>query len=106
MVLGKSCDRAKDLTKERYEKLNEVGFVWEPFKKEWEDRFELLSRYMQENEGRMPPPTYVAPDGTKLGTWVTTQKTHRERFIAGKPGARINQQRIDKLSTLGFKWTT
>ena len=78
------------------EKLEGVAFVWGPNEAQWEESYEKLLRYIEENGNALVPRAYVM-DGMTLGIWVDTQ---RQRYKKGK----FSKPREDMLIENGFVW--
>ena len=64
----------------------------------WDDRFELLCRYHEENGDCLVPHLFVADDGTNLGTWVTSQRRLRKT-------GELDAGKFEQLEGLGFAWS-
>ena len=88
--------RKGELAPERIERLNEVGFSWDPISEIWELQFIKLSRVISSiglqtyRQGRASLP------GT-LNTWSATQR-HRRRT------GSISDSEISRLDQIGFLW--
>jgi predicted DNA-binding protein len=82
------------LSPERIERLNNLGFVWDPREKAWEDGLVKLQRF-HVREGHCKVPTAHLEDGFKLGGWVGVQRVTK---------ARLSPERIERLNALGFIW--
>ncbi|CAB9502142.1 helicase [Seminavis robusta] len=87
-----------NLSKERFQKLQELGFTWvvcnsfDPSGERWQSMFANLQKF-QEEHGHCRVPR---ADG-KLGRWVSTQRTV---YHQGK----LNKEKLQKLQELGFTW--
>jgi len=77
----------------RRQKLDELGFVWDPFETDWEEGFRYLTMY-KEREGDCRVPRTHMENGFSLGHWVNRQR-HKKRL------SEVQRQRLDKL---GFVW--
>jgi len=86
-----------ELNQDRVDKLNEIGFSWsvkaEAEESKWQKRFNELTAY-QAKHGDCKVPQKQG----ELGTWV-----HRQRLLRKK--GELNQDRVDKLNTIGFSWS-
>jgi hypothetical protein len=79
---------------ERKKRLDEVGFVWDPFGLDWEDGFIALAKF-KEREGQCRVPgTHIEGD-YKLGTWVSNQRADANK---------MPPDRKKRLDQLGFVW--
>jgi superfamily II DNA or RNA helicase len=79
----------------RRQRLDELGFVWDPHEADWEEGFKRLQAYVKEHKHCRVPGRYKSPDGYKLGQWVNNQ---RQRSSIGSP------ERNAQLAALGFDW--
>ena len=86
------------LTQERIDKLDEVGFVWNTNDNEWDEKFTLVVQYKDEHE-KFPPQSQGV-----LGTWVDHQRTQKKKFDKDPTTSTLTQERIDKLNKVGFAW--
>jgi hypothetical protein len=84
-----------ELSSERIQMLNDVGFVWDPHEFVWSKNFEELIEYKKKHGNTRVPHLY-APN-RPLGTWVMTQ---RSNYKAGF----LSSQQIQKLNQIGFSW--
>ena len=64
----------------------------------WEERFELLKAYKEEN-GHYRVPKSAEYRGFKLGRWVEMQRCD------GKSG-KLGKDRVSQLNGIGFTWVT
>lgn len=82
----------------REEKLNEIGFIWSPFDKAWNDFLEHLKDYIK-NNGSCENITRNTewPNGYKLGEKIKSIKSKKQIFIKDKP------DRKNLLIKLGLK---
>jgi len=82
-----------DLSEERRQRLDELGFVWDPFAADWEKGFHYLKTY-KEREGHCLVPHAHKENGFKLGSWVNVQRTNQN----------LSEERRQRLNKLGFVW--
>ena len=83
---------ADRMTPERKQRLDGIGFIWNPFTEAWEEGVSKLTQF-KEAEGHCRVPRSYKLDGFNLGSWVQKQ---RER-----PASTERKQRLDDL---GFVW--
>ena len=81
------------LSKERIEKLDSIGFIWNTKDAQWEEGYKLLCEYKNKNGDCNVPVV-----GKPLGRWVARQ---RRMFSEND----IKQERVDKLNKIGFIWS-
>ena len=80
---------------DKTQRLDELGFVWNPHQSSWEHGFSYLQNYKEQYGDCLVPLRLKTPDGYKLGKWVGTQRTQRGTLTA---------DRIQHLDGLGFVW--
>ncbi len=79
---------------ERKQRLNAIGFVWDPYGSGWEEGFAALEKFHAREGHSRVPALYV--EGTfPLGRWVNKQRTNRENMLA---------ERRQRLDAIGFAW--
>jgi superfamily II DNA or RNA helicase len=86
----------KNLSEERRQRLNELGFVWNTREADWEEGFSYLKAY-KEREGHCRVPVSYVQNSFRLGAWVDAQRQRQRK-------ARMSQERIQRLDELGFVW--
>ena len=73
------------LTKERFDRLEEIGFQWADatYKHKWTEMFKRLQAYQQENNGscNVPHKYHLDP---KLGNWVNNQRMLYKKGVRKK----------------------
>jgi Fe2+ transport system protein FeoA len=82
---------------ERKQRLEELGFVWDPREARWEENFGRLKRYSEDHGECFVPQAYAAEDGTKLGEWVNNQRRAHSKLT-------LDLERTRRLEELGFAW--
>mmetsp|Transcript_23533 Transcript_23533/g.34729 ORF Transcript_23533/g.34729 Transcript_23533/m.34729 type:complete len:213 (-) Transcript_23533:59-697(-) len=85
----------------RIKLLDAIGFVWDSHKVQWENKFKNLLKYKEET-GHCDVPSTDSKN-RQLSTWVIRQRVQYRLFQSCKP-ATINQDQIDALEQIGFKW--
>ncbi|CAB9515326.1 helicase [Seminavis robusta] len=89
----KSQYKIGNLSQERQDALNAIGFTWNVLTEKWESMYSLLKDF-QEKHGHCLVST---KQNTKLARWVQSQ---RDRLVEGK----VSEERVQKLRRLGFVW--
>ena len=79
---------------ERGQRLNAIGFVWDPYERAWEEGFAALKKF-QAREGNCLVPALHVEGTFKLGRWVNKQRTNRDE---------ISTERKKRLDAIGFVW--
>lgn len=96
--LGRWCLQQKiyynkgELSQNRIDKLNSIGFIFDSLEEEWNRRYEQYKRYVSENKTLYVPKQTVY-ENENLGSWILIQK---HRFKVGK----LSEERIKKLETI------
>ena len=86
-------NRAEELAPVRKQRLNDLGFDWDPRRSAWEAMFTELTRY-NEQFGDCNVPR-VWKQSPQLATWV--------RGLRKRPG-RLSADKKARLDELGFEW--
>jgi predicted helicase len=81
---------------ERRERLDALGFVWDPFAAQWEEGVCSLERYRQDKGDCLVPISYHDPaEDFRLGQWVGDQRTAQDT---------MPPERRERLDALNFVW--
>jgi superfamily II DNA or RNA helicase len=86
--------RQDQLSAERKQRLEDLGFVWDELTAKWENGFSALSAF-KEHHGHCRVPRGHKTNGYNLGNWVTTQRTQQDQ---------LSSERKQRLDELGFIW--
>jgi hypothetical protein len=87
--------RIKDaLSEERQQKLDQLGFSWDPFESSWEEGFRRLNAF-KTREGHSRVPKRYVEGNFKLGRWVEIQRRNK---------GKMSSERRQRLNDLGFVW--
>jgi hypothetical protein len=81
------------ISTDRRERLNELGFDWDPLETDWEEGFEYLKRY-KERIGNCHVPQRYKEHGYNLGMWVHAQRRNHD----------LSRERRQRLDALRFVW--
>jgi DNA-binding TFAR19-related protein (PDSD5 family) len=82
------------LSLDRLERLNLLGFVWDPVAEQWEQNFAALQRF-REREGHLRVAEEQKVDGLNLGHWIKAQRHIKDS---------LTPDRVKRLNSLGFSW--
>jgi len=85
------------LDAERIQRLEELGFVWDPFAENFENYFAALVKYKEEFGHLRVAAPHKTHDGLALGAWVGSL---RQNYKQGK----LDAERIRRLDEIGFLW--
>ena len=93
--------KSASLTKERINKLSNIGFLWKSTYLEnfWEKQFEELNKYKNKFGHCNVTKGKRDKDYKELGEWVCDQRRYYR-----KKSASLTKERIKKLSEIGFLW--
>jgi len=83
------------LVKERVDRLNAIGFAWDPRQDEWLLNYGKLKQYFEMNgNSNVPQKWHKDP---ALSRWVTSQRQYRKM-------GRVSDENIKLLDSLNFEW--
>ena len=82
------------MSPERKQRLDEIGFNWDPYAKAWEEGFNKLLEF-KEAEGHCRVPVSFKLDGYSLGQWISHQRKAKDS---------MSPERKQKLEDIGFNW--
>lgn len=94
-------DKESTLSEDRQQKLEAVGFVWDPQTSVWETRLEELGAYKMQHGHCNVPCRYKA--NPALGMWVKRQRRQYKLFQQGKL-SNLSTDRFATLTKMGFEW--
>ena len=94
----RSAKRRGTLSQERIDRLDQLGFVWDVVRVNWDQGFQELQAYEAEHGNVSVPQSYQTASGLKLGTWVKYQRSAKCR-------GSLSQERVDSLDWLEFVWS-
>ena len=80
----------------RRQRLDAIGFVWDPFEDDWEEGFAALRKF-KAREGHCRVPSSHKEGTFRLGFWVSNQRTHRGTMPA---------KRRQRLESTGLEWNS
>ena len=93
--------KQSQITPERIQKLEEIGFVWNVREADWLEMYNELVEFEKKHHRCVVPKRY--PPNKTLGTWVDKQRTQHRKKKEGKQ-SQITPVRIQKLEEIGFVW--
>lgn len=90
----KNTNKRAKLTEEQIRRLDQIGMFWgNKHDIAWEKAYAAAWEYLQKNGHLNVPVSYTAPDGLRLGKWLSRQRTD---------GKNMSDERRQKLETLGI----
>ena len=94
------ANKRSALTQEQINRLNKLGFDWDPLETQWHSKLVLLRQYKEENGDCLVPRNYQVHDAS-LGQWVHKQRKEYWKQLEGRQSA-MTQKRINKLEATWF----
>jgi hypothetical protein len=95
VIRQRTVYRRRELSADKVERLEALGFEWDPRAARWEEMFTQLVRYKDQHGDCDVPRDWSG--GPELGRWVVNQRSRR---------SKLSPERVERLSSLGFKWNT
>lgn len=97
VAIQRTANKKGNLNQDRIKRLEKMGFKWVPHEAQWEEKYQELADYKKKYGNCNAP--FICPENPPLGRWVSKQRTANN-----KGNGRLSQDRIDRLSLLGFEW--
>ena len=91
----KQRSRKETLSANRCERLEALGFVWDPHTEDWNSGFSSLKEFVEKEGHARVSQSLVTNTGYHLGTWVLSQRWLKEQ---------LPPDRLRKLESVGFIW--
>ena len=92
--VSKQRTNQDSLSPERKQRLDDIGFVWDPLAEVWEEGFSKMLQF-KEAEGHCRVHNLFKLEGYNLGSWVNVQRRIKDSMSA---------ERKQRLDDLGFVW--
>ena len=93
VVAQRTLKKKGRLSADRTNRLDALGFVWDPLEQTWEDRFRELVAYKQKHGDCLV--IFGWEKNEQLSRWVSKQRQKRDTLDADK---------VSRLDALGFVW--
>jgi hypothetical protein len=95
VTIQRAYYKNKNLSIERTNQLESIGFVWDPFGEKWMEYFHKLVGYKKQYRSTKVPRHYT--EDPQLGRWVRWQRyCYREN--------KLTEKRTELLNSIGFVW--
>ena len=91
----RECYRSNEVSKERINHLESIGFVWNPLDAQWMAMYNKLVEYKKQHKSTNVPSKYKTDP--KFGSWVHNQR----KFYKNN---ELSEERINHLESTGFAW--
>ncbi len=108
---GEKVTGNERISAEQIERLQALGFQWDPVAARWGDKFALLEKYKAAHNGDTNPPRGLNDtEHPGLGIWVDTQRKAYNNEVRHRKGEKvtgahiISAEQIQRLEALGFQW--
>ena len=86
------------LAEDKTKRLESIGMKWDSYyMRNWLEKYKLAKQYYDEHGDLNIKVKYECHDGTKLGTWIVTQ---RSQYIKGI----LTDEQIELLEKIGMVW--
>jgi hypothetical protein len=92
--LQRQLNNKGELAAERRDRLDKLGFSWDPRQDQWEEAFAALVKFRRK-EGHCNINADLIFNGLKLGRWANMQRSRKYR---------LSTTRIKRLEDVGFNW--
>lgn len=83
------------ISENHVERLEAIGFVWDPYEARWEEMFAELQDYLARHRNCCVPTNW--PENPQLSTWVQTQRKAKKQ-------GKISDERVARLEAINFVW--
>ena len=93
--VGEQRKKKDQMSADKRQKLEALGFVWDASMDAWEEGFNKLEVF-RVREGHCRVPTSFLENGYRLGQWVGVQRSNKDQMSA---------DRRQKLNAIGFVWS-
>ena len=90
----KQREKRSRLTPDQIQRLNSLGFSWDPITEQWEIAFNALKAYYDSN-GHCNVPVGFHGGGVNLGIWTISQRSRK---------SRLAPDQLSRLNGINFCW--
>lgn len=99
-IATRRCEyMAGTLSKEKQEKLEDIGMVWQVNQSySWSHMYKLAADYFEKYGDLTIPTSYVTKNGENLGAWIAENRDNYEI-------KNLSEDQVEKLETIGMAWS-
>lgn len=99
-IATRRCEyMAGTLSKEKQEKLEDIGMVWQVNQSySWSHMYKLAADYFEKYGDLTIPTSYVTENGENLGAWIAENRDNYEI-------KNLSEDQVEKLETIGMAWS-
>lgn len=99
-IATRRCEyMAGTLSKEKQEKLEDIGMVWQVNQSySWSHMYKLAADYFEKYGNLTIPTSYVTENGENLGAWIAENRDNYEI-------KKLSEDQVEKLETIGMAWS-
>eukprot|EP00984_Skeletonema_dohrnii_P014666 scaffold6187_cov113-Skeletonema_dohrnii-CCMP3373.AAC.2 len=95
-TMGVSFEGGGQLSQDRVDRLNDLGFVWDVHQYQWNQTYHELLAYRKEHGDCNVPMSYGG-----LGLWVFNQRAYYNSYRRGQ-SSHMTESRLQMLESIGF----
>jgi len=97
-AVSSSFESGGQLSKDRVDRLERLGFVWDVHQWQWNQTYHELLQYRDEHNDTNVPMSYGS-----LGLWVFNQRAHYNSYRKGNK-SHMTPARLELLRNIGFEF--
>jgi hypothetical protein len=94
--------KRSNLTQDRVQLLDMIGFNWDSHQNSWASNFESLREFYKNHAHFNVPADYG--DKGRLANWIKRQKRQYRLFVESEVSSSMFRERIEKMKKLGFEF--
>ena len=97
-LVGKRQEYKEGVMKpERISQLEALGISWNQNSDQWDKFYRSAQEYYQEHGDIRPGPSYISPDGIRLGQWILRCRRDYKKGV-------LSESRVAQLESIGMIW--
>lgn len=88
--------QGKSLTDRQIQALERIGMQWSGKQERvWQEQYAQALQYFEDHGSLSVPPNYIAPNGKRLGVWITKQQS-------AKKNGKLSKEQLQQLEQIGL----